>query len=142
MQNLVSRLNHTKLIPIASSLPTTIDAGNVNMAYGQNNPINCHPDFIPYIREIEGLTGRMAVSIMVNTLNPGSESPIHTDPGVVVRYHYPIITNQHACWWDEIDGSVYMACGYWYGPVLYTRKHAVYNRGTTPRIHLIVDLEN
>ena len=111
------------------------------MAYGQNSPIDCPTEFLQYIWEIEYFTGLHARSIMVNTLEPKRESPKHTDPGTYVRYHYPIQTNPSVFWWDEVNQEVHMKPGFWYGPIPYNNLHAVYNRGETPRIHLIVDLE-
>ena len=125
-----------------SDLPTTVDAGNVNMAYAQNT----NPDVItdPYVRkaieEIEQFTGGKAIGLMVNTLKAKQVSPIHTDPGEGDRYHLAITTNVQVNWWDEINGLVHFQLGYWYGPVPYRFKHQVYNDGKTDRLHLIVDI--
>lgn len=125
-------------------LPTKIDAGNVHMAFPQGHD----PENItnPYIRkaieEIEKFTGGKAVGLMVNTLDPLTSSPIHTDPGTAQRYHLPLRTNRDVKWWDEVNGMIYMMTGWWYGPIPYHLKHKVINdHSTDSRVHLIVDIE-
>lgn len=149
MKRYPTNLDVNHLLQIVQDLPTTIDAGNVNMAYDQGHSVN-DPNIHPYIRkaieEIENLTGKRAVAIMINTLDPGQESPIHTDPTagkLYDRYHLVLATNKDAKWWDARlnPNFLHMAAAFWYGPVPYRAPHKVQNFGQTKRVHLIVDLE-
>lgn len=149
MKRYPTSLDTNHLLPILLRLPTTIDAGNVDMAYDQGHSTD-DPDLDPYIRkaiqEIEILTGFKAKQIMVNTLKANRGSPIHTDTLVAPyeRWHLAVKTNKEAVWWDESlpQGQYkHLAEGFWWGPVPYRLEHQVINAGDTDRTHLIVDLE-
>lgn len=130
-------------------LPTNIDAGNVKMAYNQFTPIHVLMDhYIPYIRkairEIESYTSGLAIGLMANTIDPGQDSPVHTDPNPnnAMRFHLAVQTSEDnaAYWWDERNGTQHFPQGWWCGPVPFTMNHRVGNQWNKPRIHLIVDL--
>jgi hypothetical protein len=95
------------------------------------------------VAEIEALRGKKALFVMINRLDPGIIIERHTDtlkmPYPVERWHLPVITNPKA--WHEQGSRFNMTAGVWYGPVPYWEEHCGGNEGTTPRIHLIVDLE-
>jgi hypothetical protein len=144
MKRYPTSLDPAHLYLKVKDLPTTVDDGNVHMAYVQGTSLD-KITLDPYVRkaieEIEGISGLKAISLMVNTLDPKMESPIHTDPGTFTRYHLPLLTNERTIWMDEQSGVTEMKQGFWYGPVPYTVPHRVGNYGETPRIHLIVDLQ-
>lgn len=84
-----------------------------------------------------------AKQIMVNNLDPGAALTQHRDgyPSNY-RYHLPVITNNEAYWWDELEGKLTMAAGTWYGPVPYCGiLHSAGNPGSTDRLHIVVDYE-
>lgn len=109
----------------------------------------------PEVRDIIASVNKPVHRVRFMNLDP-SESGIgrHTDQvdidsgvddGKVVRFHWPIITNDNVAFsvW-ELDGSkttINMKTGEcWY---LDTRKpHAVINGGDCPRIHLVIDFES
>lgn len=96
------------------------------------------------VAEIEKIRGKRALFIQVNRLDPGVIIATHTDtlkvPYPLERWHLPIQTNKEA-WHEDASGKFNMCEGVWYGPVPYWLPHSGGNKGTTPRIHLIVDLE-
>lgn len=75
-------------------------------------------------------------------LEPGQVHPAHTDvqpPEWVTRVHVPIVTNKLATATTD-DGTLHMKAGKAYK--FNTReRHAVENRGTTPRVHLVFDVK-
>jgi Aspartyl/Asparaginyl beta-hydroxylase len=81
------------------------------------------------------------VQIMVNRLAPRASLAPHRD-GLPdnARYHFPVVTNDLAVWWDELNGECHMKAGFWYGPVPYCGiLHSVSNPAEKDRIHLVVD---
>lgn len=81
--------------------------------------------------------------VLVNCLQAGEEFGRHRD-GLPNndRFHLPVQTTNDAWWWDEINGTVHMRPGHWYGPVPYCGiLHAVGNPAKTDRIHLVVDFK-
>lgn len=81
--------------------------------------------------------------VMVNRLEAGKEFGKHRD-GLPdnARFHLPVETTNEAWWWDELNGTVHMKQGYWYGPMPYCGiLHAVGNPAETDRIHLVVDFK-
>lgn len=78
---------------------------------------------------------------MINRLSPYGELSPHRD-GLPEydRYHFPIIADPGAYWWDEINGTMHMQEGCWYGPVPYCGVlHSAGNPTPIQRVHLIVD---
>lgn len=81
--------------------------------------------------------------VLLNCLQAGAEFGRHRD-GLPdnARFHLPIQTTDSAWWWDELNGTVHMRQGYWYGPMPYCGiLHAVGNPSENDRIHLIVDFK-
>jgi hypothetical protein len=75
-------------------------------------------------------------------LAPGQLHPAHRDdqpPEWVTRVHVPIITNPLASATTD-DGTIHMQVGKAYR--FNTRaSHAVYNGGSTPRVHMVFDVK-
>lgn len=81
--------------------------------------------------------------VMVNRLEAGAEFGRHRD-GLPdnARFHLPVITHESAYWWDELNGTIHMKQGHWYGPMPYCGiLHAVGNPSEIDRIHLVVDFK-
>lgn len=81
--------------------------------------------------------------VLLNCLQAGAEFGRHRD-GLPdnARFHLPVQTNESAWWWDELNGTVHMKYGHWYGPVPYCGiLHAVGNPSKNDRLHLIVDFK-
>lgn len=98
-------------------------------------------DAVEQLRDALGM-GPVA-QVLVNRLAAGNEFGRHRD-GLPdnARFHLPVITNDKAWWWDELNGTVRMKAGYWYGPMPYCGiLHAVGNPGEQDRIHLIADFK-
>lgn len=124
------------------------DDSKVLMANRQSGGIPEHlrKMFEKEIKEIESLTGKKAIHIMLNILPARGEHdltlvPMHTDTviGNPDRYHLPLKTSEHCFFWDEVNGFQFMKVGQWY-KVDYRLRHTIGNFGTTERTHLIVDL--
>lgn len=83
------------------------------------------------------------VQVMVNRLESQHRLKPHRDgPPKHYRYHLPIVTNDECVWWDEINGTMHMQRGFWYGPVPYSGiLHSFVNYGDRPRTHVIADFE-
>lgn len=101
-----------------------------------------YPYLTQAVDELGELVHRHEVKqVIVNNLEAGAELSAHRD-GLPQydRYHLPIMTNSDAYWWDEIDGSLRMAIGNWYGPVPYCGiLHAAGNPGLSDRLHIVAD---
>ncbi len=102
-----------------------------------------HCDHPPLIRAIKAITGaNKGARAMLVRLAPGGVIGLHTDIGfyadVTERFHLPIVTNSAS--WLEVDGErFYLPVGLIHS----FNKHLPHqgmNEGTTPRIHLIVDI--
>lgn len=84
---------------------------------------------------------RLITQVMVNKLGARGKLSAHRD-GLPddYRWHLPIVTNPHAVWWDEFNGTMHMPEGAWTGPVPYCGVlHAAANNGDEPRVHVVVD---
>lgn len=81
--------------------------------------------------------------VMLNRLLPYGKLDVHRDGWPDrLRFHLPLLTNEGAYWWDELNGHVHMGAGKWYGPVPYCGVlHSAHNNGPTDRVHLVVDFE-
>jgi hypothetical protein len=77
------------------------------------------------------------------TLDPGQVHPAHKDiqpPEWVTRIHVPIVTNPMATATTD-DGTIHMERGKAY--TFNTREtHAVFNGGTSPRVHFVFDVHD
>lgn len=86
--------------------------------------------------------GCIAQQRMLSVVMPGDEIPPHVDaqcPQWVERIHVPLTTNRQASFVCD-DGPHYMKVGFAYR-VNTEARHAVYNRGKTPRIHFMFDAQ-
>ncbi len=99
---------------------------------------------LPYIREVVAAFRCPLRVVRLMRLMPGSSIREHCDPdldadGGWARLHVPVATNPHVDFrlnGKRIDMSVGSA---WY--LRLSDPHAVDNRGTTPRVHLVIDCE-
>ena len=117
-----------------------LDGSGAQMAVTQHGGI---PSWVPanVLREIETLRSKVVRHVMLNKLTPGVIVPKHCDPGErFERWHLPIKTNRDCWYWDARTGRIYLAPGFWHGPVEYWEEHQVGNEGATDRVHLVVDL--
>ncbi len=146
MKEYPSGLNMALLCSQAILLPTIKDDGNLDMAYNQHAPITKQvpPTLFEAALEIRRIIGLPAVSIMVNTLQPGQCIPPHVDTVredvTLQRFHLPLQTNPFCLWWDQFNGYVHMRQGYWIGPVPFHIRHCAVNPTAEPRVHITVDL--
>lgn len=158
MDHYKSRVDLAAFVQFANdSLSWTIDDSGVRMAVGPSGGLPFHLHNNPLVKqaiaEIEGLRDAKVVNIMINDIPAGTVVPVHRDfllpingikLPIVERWHLPVSTNDLAVWWDEtmLPGTTEkMALGVWHGPVKYWKNHNVSNHGTTPRMHLVVDLD-
>jgi hypothetical protein len=98
----------------------------------------------PYFREVLAAFRCPALATRVMRLAPGSVIKEHSDPGLqfeegVARVHIPVLTHPGVEFY--LNGSrVVMAAGScWY--LRLSDPHRVANRGTTDRVHLVIDLK-
>ncbi|WP_150237595.1 aspartyl/asparaginyl beta-hydroxylase domain-containing protein [Nocardiopsis quinghaiensis] len=96
----------------------------------------------PYMASILDSLPTTLRTARLMVLAPGAEVDEHRDypygPGAGwVRLHVPILTNDRAA--SVIDGQKqqWQPGTFWYGD--FSLPHSVYNRGTTNRVHLVVD---
>lgn len=86
--------------------------------------------------------GCYAAGIGLFLLAAGQEHPAHTDeqaPDWVTRVHIPLVSNSVATA-TTADGTTHMEVGRAYR--FNTKEtHAVANRGTEPRVHLVFDVK-
>lgn len=98
----------------------------------------------PIVDEIEEHRKTKVKFFMINTINPGTEVPVHTDTLPYQLHHerwHLVVSGDKSIWWGEEDGEQQLFPGYWYGPMKFWLPHSVANRGVLPRTHLIFDLE-
>lgn len=150
---LKTKLDLAGLAEEVSALSKHLDGSGALMVLDPNKGV---PDLGPLIseavREVAEWRGWPALHLMINELPPGVEVPKHRDwlkptqtqpiRPCVERWHLPILTNQAASFWDEENGERHAPAGVWFGPVPYWLLHTVWNRGTTARVHLVVDLDS
>jgi len=143
----VSKVDLKKFLVEVLALPYTEDGSKILMAFPQSGGLpklgqNC-PTLLAAIAEIEGITKKKAVHLMVNKVPPGVMCPVHTDKVIADpnRYHLPLNATVHSFWWDEKGGVTVMENGNWYGPMPFSGNHTVGNYGSMERVHLIVDTE-
>lgn len=85
--------------------------------------------------------GGIAQQRMLSVVMPGDDIPPHKDdqcPEWVERVHVPISTNPKAVFICD-DGEHQMLAGHAYR-VNTEARHAVFNRGDTPRVHFMFDV--
>lgn len=103
-----------------------------------------YPTIRELIAELMETTGHYDLrQVMVNRLETGGTLAAHRD-GLPDdwRYHFPVETNSGVAWWDEYNGTLFMAEGHWHGPVPYCGVlHSVANNGPTQRIHIVADFK-
>lgn len=98
----------------------------------------------PYLRQVIAAFDCPLRSVRLMRLGPGSTILEHSDPGMAaeegsVRLHLPIVTNPQVEF-NVNRRPVPMAPGeVWY--LRLADPHSVANRGTTDRIHLVIDAE-
>ncbi len=98
---------------------------------------------IPLLRTISTRLnrGRKVMRIQFAWLGAGSSIEPHRDTSITLVYshrvHLPLLTNDHVTF-ECGDESVVMREGQIW-TFDNTLRHAVYNRGETPRIHMIID---
>jgi hypothetical protein len=142
----------TELAEAVAKLPRYLDGSGAAMVFGPNRGIpDVHPLINAAVREIAEARGYEPLHLMINELPPGVVVPKHRDwllptttqPSrpCVERWHLPVQTNPDAMFWDEDRGLQHAPLGVWFGPVPYWILHTVWNLGTTPRVHIVVDLD-
>jgi hypothetical protein len=98
--------------------------------------------FDPLVADLLALyPGGIALQRMLSVVMPGDEIPPHTDDQCrewVERIHVPLTTNPQAVFVCD-DGEHRMQVGFAYR-VNTEARHAVYNRGETPRVHFMFDV--
>jgi hypothetical protein len=83
-------------------------------------------------------------SVRLARLTPGSRLKEHTDHGLgfeagTVRLHIPLVTNPHVVFLLNGTRVLMEAGSVWY--LRLSDPHSVDNRGTTDRIHMLIDAE-
>lgn len=145
MRTLPCSVDLDALAACVSGLQYTQDSTGIEMSHpqakGKPGWLGRFPILQDAVADLEAQT-RAAKAVMVNRLGPGVRVPLHKDAEGGERWHLPIVTNPRAYWWDARDADVHMEAGKWWGPVPWEVNHSVSNLGDTPRIHLIVDLED
>jgi hypothetical protein len=155
IQKLPSYLDLKELNEQVNKLEYWLDGAQVQMCVTQSGGLPSevlqHRMVAFAIEEITRHRQLDPVNVMINKVGPEVIVPVHRDwlkptklqpvKPVIERWHLPIVTNEGATFWGELYGVMHMACGCWYGPIPYWRKHTVANCGTETRIHLIVDLD-
>lgn len=98
----------------------------------------------PYFRQVLASFACPLRSVRLMRLTPGSRIKTHQDPDLdfesgTVRFHVPITTNPAVEF--RLNGApVPMTAGSaWY--LRLSDPHSVVNRGTTDRVHLVIDAE-
>lgn len=137
MSRLLDELDHLKF-------SDQLDSSGVLMAFKPSGGVPVlHPMLRAAVEEIETITGRKAMHVMVNRVPAGVVVPVHTDTiiGNPERWHLPVKTNRLAMFWDEVNGECHLHAGRWHGPILYHKQHQIYNYGCEERVHVIVDVE-
>lgn len=101
-----------------------------------------HLAHCPYLRQVIGAFACEVGAARLMSLAPGAVIREHRDPGTaladgVTRIHIPIHTSPQVLF--RIDGAdVHFSAGHaWYMDA--SCRHAVENRGTAPRVHLVID---
>ena len=143
MRSMESGLDFSVLESEAASMNYKLDDSGTEMAMGACVPIPPLPaELTAAVREIEKLTGKKAVWVMLNRLPPSVVVPVHTDTVTYTpeRWHLVIKTNPHAYFWSDPTGQIHLNGGRWWGPIPYRANHQIWNGGTTDRIHFVVDL--
>jgi hypothetical protein len=132
--------------PEDGPMPTTINEWSV-ITECMDRPINMnkYPAVVELANWMYQRVGGIKMGrIMIVNLLPNGDVPPHIDPldyfEMHSRYHVPVITNEQVVFYDGISNvQEHMP------PGVLSRlnnrvKHAVTNRGTESRIHIIVDI--
>lgn len=97
----------------------------------------------PYIKSIIDRFGEYVRTVRLSVLYPGEQIHEHSDTYLAFRYghvrlHVPIISNDNVKM--SIGGELkqWSEGELWYGD--FSSAHSVINNGTTPRVHLIIDV--
>src|SRR5262249_40154424 len=97
----------------------------------------------PYLREVLSSFQTTLRATRLMRLAPGSVIKEHTDPGLrfeegLARIHVPVLTNPDVEFYLNGSRVVMTAGSRW--SLRLSAPHRVANRGTTDRVHLVVDL--
>lgn len=97
---------------------------------------------VPYLGEIVDAIPAPKGCVRLMALGPGAQSPRHCDtklglPWGMVRLHAPVVTLPEATLSFGTDTYTWQPGSLWYAD--FTRLHQVQNRGTSTRIHLVID---
>lgn len=99
-------------------------------------------DHMPYVRQVLESIPAPLHAVRFMALGPGTVGIDHTDPKYgprwgVSRLHIPVTTNPGALL--VLDGVTHcwQPGEFWFGD--FSRTHHVENRGTEPRVHLVID---
>ena len=100
--------------------------------------------FVPYVASVIDQLATRRNRIRLMRLRPGGRilrhsDPLHTIAPELIRLHVPVVTNPDV-WFMVNDKRIVMGAGEtWHVDVRFP--HEVENRGTTPRVHLVLDLQ-
>lgn len=149
----LTKLNIQKLCVEALTLDYIQDGSGAKMAFvpsGGIPELKEYPEIALAVKEISDYREQKPLHLMINILMPSVTVPIHRDwitptqyqkeNPTVERWHLPVMTNTEAIFWDEESGTRHLVEGMWYGPIKYWIQHQIWNHGTKPRIHIVVDL--
>ncbi|HEY1473315.1 MAG TPA: aspartyl/asparaginyl beta-hydroxylase domain-containing protein [Pseudolabrys sp.] len=96
----------------------------------------------PYFREVLGAFECPLQAVRLMRLSPGSIIKEHTDHDLsaeqgTARIHIPVVTNPGVEFYLNGVRVVLEAGSAWY--LRLSDRHSVYNKGDTPRVHLVID---
>ncbi len=150
----LTKLHLSELALQATTLNYIQDGSGAKMAFAPSAGIpelKEYPEITAAVEEIANYRNQKPLHLMINVLMPGVVVPIHRDwltptsyqgnNPTVERWHLPVMTNTEAIFWDEEAGARHLVEGVWYGPIKYWIQHQIWNHGTKPRIHIVVDLD-
>jgi hypothetical protein len=146
MEEIMSQLaTPFELLQWIDEVKWTVDGTKTLMYCAQGECLRAPWMLLRHIAEICWIKEKNLRYWMINRIPPGVIVPVHKDHvhgERNLRYHLPLVTNDKAGYWDEVNGVMIMEQGSWYGPIPYWTDHNVWNKGDSERVHLIVDLED
>lgn len=127
-------------------LPLRTMGGNYNLTYGGPAEMYQNTEFMkrtPYFQKVLDTFQCGVAAVRLVSLRAGGSVGEHKDTGFayedgIARIFIPIRTHSEATFTIEDEEMHFPAGETWY--VNADCNHAVYNRGTTDRIHLLIDL--
>lgn len=96
-------------------------------------------EFLAHINFADLCSGQWG-NPMLSVVMPGDFIGSHTDkqgPDWNYRVHFPITSNSHCAIFMDRSYHLQVGCAYRLNT---ERKHAIFNHGDTPRIHLMIDI--